>query len=105
MLRSRDLGFEVRFVSQAVATHLGGDLESSPDLWSTRAVNRVRLHRRRNGRVANAAFLAASLVGEGARGAVGRPTCRRAFARLVRERPAIVTSPPPAPQPVRWEFT
>jgi GT2 family glycosyltransferase len=96
MLRARDAGFEVTYVPDAVAVHLGGELSSSAELWSRRTVNRVRLQRRRHGRVATAAFLGASLTGEGVRAVAGRSTSRRAVADLWRAGPRIVTGERPA---------
>ncbi|PRY40720.1 glycosyltransferase [Umezawaea tangerina] len=51
MLRARRGGFAVRYEPAAKAVHLGGELESSPRLWSLMAANKVRLHRERFGLV------------------------------------------------------
>jgi GT2 family glycosyltransferase len=95
MLRARDAGFVVTFVPEARAVHIGGDLMTSADLWSRRTVNRVRLQRRRHGRVSTVSFLGASLTGEGMRAMAGRQTSRRAAADLLRAGPRIVISGPP----------
>jgi len=49
MLRARRGGFAVRYEPAAKAVHLGGELESSPRLWSLMVANKVRLHRERFG--------------------------------------------------------
>ena len=48
-LRAFDRGWLVRFIPDAAATHVGGDLHSSPLLWSLLVANRVRLCRKRHG--------------------------------------------------------
>jgi len=55
-LRSRDAGYRLVVEPRAVGTHIGGEMSRNPRLWALRAVNRVRLHRRRHGRLATAAF-------------------------------------------------
>jgi glycosyltransferase involved in cell wall biosynthesis len=64
-LRARDAGFALRLAPDAGAVHLGGESESSPDLWSMLTVNRVRLYRRRHGRAA--VFAGAVALGEAIR--------------------------------------
>ncbi|MEC4574205.1 glycosyltransferase family 2 protein [Streptomyces virginiae] len=72
-LRARDLGFVTRLEPSASATHLGGDSQVSPRLWTLLTVNRVRLYRRRHGVAATTAFRAAVLLRESSRAALGRP--------------------------------
>ena len=96
MLRAGDAGFAVAYVPAAVAVHLGGDLSTSTALWSRRTINRVRLQRRRHGRLSTAAFLGASLTGEGVRAVAGRATSRRALVDLCRAGPRIVSGARPA---------
>ncbi|TWP50955.1 glycosyltransferase [Lentzea tibetensis] len=48
MLRAGGVWYEPR----AVATHIGGEVSTSPRLWSLLTTNRVRLHRERHGRFA-----------------------------------------------------
>lgn len=98
MLRAGDEGFAVRYEPSATTVHLGGDLETSPRLWSMRTINRLQLQRRRTGRWATAGFLAASLVAEGGR-AAGRPTSRAAFVELARRGPGVIARRPPPMQP------
>ncbi|APU42852.1 glycosyltransferase family 2 protein [Streptomyces sp. TN58] len=72
-LRARDLGFVTRLEPSASATHLGGDSQVSPRLWTLLTLNRVRLYRRRHGFAAGTAFRAAVLLRESSRAALGRP--------------------------------
>ena len=51
-LRARDAGYRLVCQPRAIAEHVGGDMARNPLLWALRAVNRVRLERRRRGRVA-----------------------------------------------------
>jgi glycosyltransferase involved in cell wall biosynthesis len=93
MLRASDAGWSTRYVPEARAVHVGGDLTRSPALWSLRTLNRIRLHRRRHGRGPAAAFLGASLVREGVRASVGKATSRQALRDLLRRGPGIVLGP------------
>jgi N-acetylglucosaminyl-diphospho-decaprenol L-rhamnosyltransferase len=91
-LRARDAGFVTQLRPEASAVHLGGDSRVSPFLWTLLVLNRVRLHRRRHGRAATAAFWAAVLLRESSRAALGRAPSRAAVAALLspaklRERP------------------
>ncbi|MFF3618276.1 glycosyltransferase family 2 protein [Streptomyces sp. NPDC002467] len=83
-LRARDRGFVTRLEPAASATHLGGDSQVSPRLWTLLTLNRVRLYERRHGPVATAAFRAAVLLRETSRAVLGRPAARAAAAALVR---------------------
>lgn len=109
MLRARDAGHRVRYAPDATVVHLGGDLETTPELWTLRAVNRVRLQRRRTGRARTGAFLAGAVAGESIRAvaapsASSRAVSRRAARSLVRHGPAIAIGPPPPvePAPPGW---
>lgn len=86
--RARAAGFALRFVPEAVATHIGGDSGVSPQLWSILTVNRVRLFAARHGRLAGGAFRAAVLLNEGLRALAGRRVHRAAFTAL-REAPLL----------------
>lgn len=66
-LRARDRGWEVRFVPDAVVTHLGGDSGVSPRLWTLLTLNRIRLYRKRHGALASGAFWAAVTLNEALR--------------------------------------
>lgn len=97
-LRARDRGFQVRYVPEAVAVHLGGQGASSPWLWSLMAVNRVRLFVRRHGAVAGAAYWATVAGGEAFRALLGRHRSRAALGALLRGSPG----PPAARGDGRW---
>jgi GT2 family glycosyltransferase len=92
-IRARAAGFEIRYVPDASAVHLGGESNSSPALWSLLVSNRIRLYRKYHGRWAVAAFSAGVAVNEALRAVAGRPTSRaglRALAhwtRTTRSRP------------------
>lgn len=86
-LRAGDAGFAVRYVPEAVAVHLGGEVMSSPSLWSLLTFNRARLYRRRHGRVATGAFVGALMAGEAVRAVHGPPRHRAALRTLLRRRP------------------
>jgi N-acetylglucosaminyl-diphospho-decaprenol L-rhamnosyltransferase len=86
-LRARDHGFLLRYVPSAIATHLEGEANTDPRLWATLTVNRVRLFRRRHGRVHSWAFWAVALVSESLRCIGGRQTSRAAVRALLRTMP------------------
>ncbi|MEU3059176.1 glycosyltransferase family 2 protein [Streptomyces subrutilus] len=81
-LRARDRGFATRLEPAASATHLGGDSQVSPRLWTLLTLNRVRLYGRRHGPVATGAFRMAVLLRETSRAALGRPASRAAARAL-----------------------
>ena len=83
-LRARDAGFALRYVPEAVFAHLGGEAGTEPRLWTLLTLNRVRLYRRRHGRIRAAGFLAAVTVNEALRAATGSRTHRAALGALAR---------------------
>jgi N-acetylglucosaminyl-diphospho-decaprenol L-rhamnosyltransferase len=87
-LRVRDRGWQVRFVPDAVVTHLGGDSGVSPRLWTLLTLNRIRLYRKRHGALASGAFWAAVTLNEALRLRHGE-THREAW-RALRHGPARV---------------
>ncbi|MFB7465252.1 glycosyltransferase [Streptomyces sp. NPDC056224] len=93
-LRARDHGFVTRLEPAASATHLGGDSQVSPHLWTLLTLNRVRLYGRRHGPAATAAFRAAVLLRETSRAALGRPA-NRAAARALATPSALRATPGP----------
>lgn len=103
MLRAAGRGYTVRYEPAAVAVHLGGELESSPRLWSLQATNRVRLHRERHGWAAALFMWLAVMVNEAVRTTVGdqagRTRHRAALWALLRMRrwPAAGVPAPQAP--------
>ncbi len=96
-LRARDAGFATRFNPDAGAVHLEGDSRRSPPLWALLTRNRVRLYRRRHGRLASAGFFVAVLLREGSRAAMGRRPSRAAVRALLRPRAPGVPAPAAAP--------
>jgi N-acetylglucosaminyl-diphospho-decaprenol L-rhamnosyltransferase len=86
-LRARDAGFVTRYVPSAQAMHLEGDSAGSPGLWALLVINRVRLFRRRNGRIRTAAYWAALVSREASRAVLlGKATSRAAVKALVTPR-------------------
>jgi N-acetylglucosaminyl-diphospho-decaprenol L-rhamnosyltransferase len=85
-LRARDAGLVTRYIPSARAVHLEGGSAQSPGLWTLLMLNRVRLFRRRNGRVRTAAYWTALVVREGSRAAIGRKTSRAAVKALISPR-------------------
>lgn len=83
-LRARDLGMVLRYAPGARVTHRGGDLSTSPALWSLMTLNRVRLYRKRHRRLPSTVYAAALVLNEGLRAARGRATSRAALRALLR---------------------
>jgi N-acetylglucosaminyl-diphospho-decaprenol L-rhamnosyltransferase len=81
-LRAADAGLRVRYVPDAVVTHLGGESNVSPALFALLSVNRVRLYRRRSGAVRAAFFRLGLVVGSAVRSPI-RATHRAAFKALL----------------------
>ena len=82
-LRLRDAGYLVLVEPRASVLHYGGEMGTRPTLWALRAVNRVRLHRRRHGAVSAFAFRLASLLFELRRAVTGDRVSRAAVRALV----------------------
>ncbi|QFY05745.1 glycosyltransferase [Nonomuraea phyllanthi] len=83
-LRAGDRGWTLWYEPGAVVEHIGGEAKTSPMLAALLTVNRVRLFRRRRGRVASAGFYLAVLLGEAVRAAAGRRTARASVVALLR---------------------
>jgi GT2 family glycosyltransferase len=83
-LRARQQGFSLRLVPEARATHLGGESNVSPRLWSLLTVNRIRLHRRRKGLLRAIPFALGIILAVGLRTVAGRPTDSAALKAMVR---------------------
>lgn len=93
-LRARDAGFATRFTPAADAVHLGGESRQSPGLWALLTLNRLRLYRRRHGKVRAIGFWAALLLRELSRAVIGRrPSRAAARALLSRSRLRIRPGP------------
>jgi len=100
-LRAADHGYAIRFVPDAVATHLGGESKQRPEFWAHTVANRVRLYGMRHRRPAAASFWTASLVGEVIR-LPSRPVTRRAaIVKLLREGTALIAGRPARKPPER----
>lgn len=82
-LRARDAGLVTRFEPGAVAVHLEGGSGSTPGLWALLVLNRVRLFRRRHGRVHTGLFWSAVLLRESSRALLGKRTSRAATRALL----------------------
>lgn len=81
-LRARDRGYRIVCQPDAVMTHMGGEMAREPRLWALRAVNRVRLQRRR-GRVGGAALRVTSVIFELRRSLLGDRVSRAALRALL----------------------
>jgi len=82
-LRARDAGLRTRFVPAAKAIHLEGDSRQSAGLWALLTLNRVRLFRRRHGRMRTSAYWAALLLRESSRALLGKRPSRAATRDLL----------------------
>ena len=83
-LRARDRGFATWLVPQAHAVHLEGGSGVSNRLWVLQVTNRIRLFRRRHGRLATGLYWLATLLREGTRSLLGRSNSRAATLALLR---------------------
>ncbi|MFI6921728.1 glycosyltransferase family 2 protein [Nonomuraea spiralis] len=83
-LRAADAGRTLWYEPAAVVEHIGGEAKTSEMLAALLTVNRVRLFRRRRGRIATAGFYLAVLLGEAIRAAAGRRTARASVVALLR---------------------
>ncbi|WP_167288663.1 glycosyltransferase family 2 protein [Nocardioides seonyuensis] len=105
-LRARDEGFRVQLTTAASVTHPGGEMESSPELWTLVAVNRQRLYRKRHALVPSVVYWAVVLANESVRALLGRPRSRLATQVLLRLGPdqtgADTTPALIARTPVPW---
>ncbi|MEV5412342.1 glycosyltransferase family 2 protein [Thermopolyspora sp. NPDC052614] len=83
-LRARDHGYTLWYEPEAVVEHIGGDSGVNPALASLLVVNKVRLFRRRHGRVPSVAYYLAVVFGEALRALAGRRTAKASVVALVR---------------------
>jgi N-acetylglucosaminyl-diphospho-decaprenol L-rhamnosyltransferase len=82
-LRARDRGLRTRLAPDALATHIGGDSLTDPELWTLLVLNKVELRRRRSGCARGLAFWISSVVREVRFALTGnRPSARAARALL-----------------------
>jgi N-acetylglucosaminyl-diphospho-decaprenol L-rhamnosyltransferase len=86
-LRARDVGLRTWYEPRAVATHIGGGSGRSSQTHAMRAVNRVRLYRRRHGAPVSWCFYWLTVASELWWGLRGYPHAR--YAALVLLRPSL----------------
>lgn len=84
-LRAADAGWRVRYDPVSTVTHLGGESDTSPTLYTMLAVNKVRLFAKRHGRALAALYAAVVVVSETVRSISSRQPAvhRAALAALV----------------------
>ena len=83
ILRAADLGWITWYEPAAVVEHIGGESGTHPGLAALLAVNKVRLFRRREGRVAGSLYAAAVTLGMLVRAIAGQSTARASLAALL----------------------
>jgi GT2 family glycosyltransferase/glycosyltransferase involved in cell wall biosynthesis len=90
--RARRAGLGIRYVPEARATHLGGELETSPTLRRYLVRNKLRLYRATHGRAASTMYRGALLTHEATRAARGSSPHRSGLQELLRpRRPEVPT--------------
>lgn len=82
-LRSRDAGYRVRYEPASTMVHLSGSSSTVPELWPLVVQNKLRLYRRRHGRIRSAGFTAAIVANEAVRAAAGRQASRAALRTIL----------------------
>ncbi|MDQ3405873.1 MAG: glycosyltransferase [Actinomycetota bacterium] len=82
MLRAGEAGFAVRYEPAAHAVHLGGEVLTSPRLWSLMVGNKVRLHRERFGGGAAVRMWLAVFLDNALRGSTRHRAALRDLLRL-----------------------
>lgn len=70
--RARTGGFDVIYVPEAKAVHIGGDYQSSRFLSNLMMANAIKYYRRHHGRIATLAFRAGLIIGQCLRTAMRR---------------------------------
>jgi N-acetylglucosaminyl-diphospho-decaprenol L-rhamnosyltransferase len=83
-LRARDRGFLLRYVPDATATRVVGEVRGKPHFRALMRVNRCRHFQRRHGPVSAALHRGIVIFGEFVRALTGRPGAREAVAALIR---------------------
>jgi N-acetylglucosaminyl-diphospho-decaprenol L-rhamnosyltransferase len=93
-LRAGDRGWQLWYQPAAVMEHVSGDaFVTNPTLNALLAVNKVRVFRRRHGRLSGFAYHAALTLGAAIRAATGSRTARAAMVALVRPSRRLRTLP------------
>ena len=77
-LRVRDEGFRLELLAGTSVTHPGGEMSTSPHLWSLVAANQQRLYRKRHRLLPSVAYWAVLVAREGVRAMFGRERSRLA---------------------------
>lgn len=77
-LRARDEGFRLELLAGTSVTHPGGEMSTSPQLWSLVSVNQQRLYRKRHGLLSSVVYWAVLVAREGVRAMFGRERSRLA---------------------------
>jgi GT2 family glycosyltransferase len=93
--RASRAGYNLQYVPDATAVHLGGEAHVRPDLWALSTANRVRQFASCHGRSQTLAFRAALVLNEAIRSAGGAKTHRSALAALLRRGLRVPGLPPP----------
>jgi N-acetylglucosaminyl-diphospho-decaprenol L-rhamnosyltransferase len=83
-LRAADRGWTLWYEPAAVVQHAEGESRTSPMLWALLTVNKVRLYRRRHGRLAGTAFHLVVTAGQAVRAMLGQRRARAAVTVLLR---------------------
>lgn len=86
-LRVRRHGLRLLYLPTAIATHFGGESDTSPLLWSILVRNKVLFYRRTHGALPSAAFWLATTAGEMIRTLAGSAKSRHAARELLSRRP------------------
>ena len=83
MLRAADRGWTTWYEPAAVVEHQGGESGTRPSLAALLTVNKVRLFRRRHGRIDRSAYTVGVLLGMLLRAAMGQRTARASVSALL----------------------
>jgi GT2 family glycosyltransferase len=83
MLRAADQGWSTWYEPAAVVEHKGGESGTRPSLAALLTVNKVKLFRRRHGKVEGGAYTTGVVLGMLFRAAIGQPTARASLAALL----------------------
>jgi GT2 family glycosyltransferase len=84
MFRAGDHGWTLWYEPAAVVEHIGGESGTHPGLAALLVTNKVRLFRRRHGRLHATAYFLAVLLGESIRTLAGRRIARVSVTALLR---------------------
>jgi GT2 family glycosyltransferase len=93
-LRAGDNGLAVRYVPDALATHVGGDSQVRPEFWAHLVANKVRLYGMRHGRGAASLYWAGVVTHETLRLSSRSRTRKAALSKLFAERSALIAGRP-----------